>query len=134
MLLTRHKNFICKFNLCSKFELQMTALAALKLFRLGWSMSHCRENWEENRHSPQHICSMCKIDFFNWKKHGCLSELISQMVMYLHTSSHIKPWRVKTRMQMRAGRKEHKNHKRCHSASFTFALDKNWLKKKQQSV
>ena len=36
---------------------------------------NCRENWEENHHSPQckhqRICSVCKIYFFDWKKHGC---------------------------------------------------------------
>ena len=56
------------------------------------------------------------------------SELISQMVTYLHADSHVKPRRVKMRMQMRAGRKE-----RRHSASFAFALDKNWLEEKQRS-
>ena len=35
---------------------------------IGWES---RENWDENHHSPQHICSMCKIYFFDWKKHCC---------------------------------------------------------------
>ena len=38
------------------------------------------------------------------------SELISQMITYLHAGSHIKPWRAKICMQMRAGRKGHKNN------------------------
>ena len=56
---------------------------------------------------------------------AALSELISQMVTYLHAGSHIKPQRVKMHMQMRAGRKEHKNNECCHLVSFAFALDKN---------
>ena len=56
---------------------------------------------------------------------AALSELILQMVTYFHAGSHVKPWRVKKHMQMRAGRKEHKNNERCHSASFVFALDTN---------
>ena len=49
------------------------------------------------------------------------SELILQMVMYFHASSHVKPQRVKTCMQMRAGRKEHKNERR-HSGSFCVCI------------
>ena len=37
-----------------------------------------------------------------------MSELLLQMVMHLHAGSHVKPRRVKMRMQMRAGRKGHK--------------------------
>ena len=65
---------------------------------------------------------------------AALSELISQMVTYLPAGSHVKPWRVNVRMQMRAGRKEHKNNERQHLGSFAFALDKNWLEEKRQSA
>ena len=65
---------------------------------------------------------------------AALSKLILQMVTYLHAGSHVKPRRVKMHMQMRAGRKEHKNNKHCHSGSFAFALDKNWLEEKRWSV
>ena len=61
-----------------------------------------------------------------------LNELILQLVTYFHAGSHIKPWRVKMRMQMRAGRKEHKNNKHHHSASFV--LDISWLEEKYRSV
>ena len=54
-----------------------------------------------------------------------LSELISQMVTYFHANSYIKPWRVKMHMQMKAGRKEHKNNEHCHSESSAFVLDTN---------
>ena len=47
--------------------------------------------------------------FLTGKNIAAFSELISQMVTYLNAGSHIKTWRVKMRMQMRAGRKEHKN-------------------------
>ena len=43
---------------------------------------------------------------------AALSELILQMVTYLYTGSHIKPRRVKTHMQMKAGRKGHKKNER----------------------
>ena len=42
--------------------------------------------------------------FLTGKNMAALSKLISQMVMYLHASSHVKPQRVKMRMQMRQGR------------------------------
>ena len=61
--------------------------------------------------------------FLNGKNMAALSKFILQMVTYFPTSSHVKPWRVKMRMQ--AGRKEHKNNKRGHLVSFTFALDTN---------
>ena len=70
---------------------------------------------------------------FDWKNMATQSELISQMVTYLHIGSHVKPRKVKMRIQMRAGRKEHKNNERRHSASFAFELDKNWLEEKQRS-
>ena len=54
--------------------------------------------------------------FLTEKNMAAPSNLISKMVMYLHTSSQMKPRRVKICMQMRAGRKEHKNE-RCHSKS-----------------
>ena len=76
------------------------------------------ENWGENRHSPQRICSACKIYFFDWKKHGCPERT------YI-ANGHVKPRRVKTRMQMRAGRKKHKNNECGHSVFFAFALDMN---------
>ena len=41
---------------------------------------------------------------------AALSGLILQMVTYFHAGSHIKPRRVKTHMQMRAGRKGHKKN------------------------
>ena len=40
------------------------------------------------------------------------SKLILQTVTYLHAGSHVKPRRVKMHMQMRAGRKGHKNNER----------------------
>ena len=95
------------------------------------------ENWNENRHSPQHkcqhICSVCKI-FLTGKNMTALSKLILQMVTYLHARGHIKPWRVKMCMQMRADREGHKNNEHHHLASFAFASDKNWLEEKWQSV
>ena len=65
---------------------------------------------------------------------AALSELKLQMVMYFHAGSHVKSWKVKMCVQMRAGRKEHKNNKRRHLASFAFALDMNILEMKQWSV
>ena len=61
-------------------------------------------------------------DLFFWtgKNMATLSELILQMVTYFHVDSHVKPWKVKMHMQMRAGRKEHKNNECCHSASFFY--------------
>ena len=56
---------------------------------------------------------------------AALSKLLLQMVTHLHATSHVKPRRVKTRMQMRAGRKEHKKNKRgsamCYFLCFAFA-------------
>ena len=49
---------------------------------------------------------------------AAMSKLILQMVRYFHTGSHLKPQSVKTGMQMKAGRKEHKNNERGHSVSF----------------
>ena len=46
--------------------------------------------------------------FLTGKNIAALSELILQMVMYFHADSHVRPQRVKMRMQMRADRKEHK--------------------------
>ena len=101
--------------------------------------SHCSENQEENRHSPQRkrqrICSACKIRFLTRKKNmAALSELLLQMVTHLHTGSHVKPRRLKRRMEMRAGRKEHKNNGRRHSVFFAPALDTNWLEEKRRLV
>ena len=59
------------------------------------------------------------------KNMAALSELLLQMVMHLHAGSHVKPWRVKMRMQMRAGRKEYKSNGRRHSVFFAPALDMN---------
>ena len=53
------------------------------------------------------------------------SELILQIVTYFHAGSHAKPWRVKMHMQMRAGRKEHKNNEHGHLGTFAFVLDTN---------
>ena len=60
------------------------------------------------------------LDLFLWleKNMAALSELLLQMVMCFHASSHVKPWRVKMRMQMRTGRKEHKNNRHRHSGCF----------------
>ena len=44
--------------------------------------------------------------FLTGKNMAALSEPVLQMVMYLHTGSHVKPRRVKTHMQMRADKKE----------------------------
>ena len=46
------------------------------------------------------------------KNMAALSELLLQMVTYLHASSRVKPRRVKTHMQIRAGWKGHKNDER----------------------
>ena len=53
---------------------------------------------------------------------AALSELLWQMVMHFHAGSHVKPLRVKMRMQMRAGRKEHKNNGRRHSGCLLLLL------------
>ena len=54
----------------------------------------CSENWDENSPSlqrkHQHICSVCKIYFLNWKNMTAPSKLILQMVTHLHADSHIK--------------------------------------------
>ena len=44
------------------------------------------------------------------------------MVMYFPASSYVKPQRVKTLVQMRAGRKEHKNNKHGHLGSFCICV------------
>ena len=63
------------------------------------------------------------------------SELIWQMVTYLHTDSHVKPRRVKMHMQMRAGRKKTlKELTLLLGGIFAFVLDKSWLEEKWQSV
>ena len=72
--------------------------------------------------------------FLIGKNMAALSELISQMVTYLHTGSHTKSRRVKMCMQMRVGRKEHKNNEHHHLGSFSFVLDKNWFEEKWWSV
>ena len=85
---------------------------------------------------------------------AALSELILQIVMYLHASNHVKPQRMKTCMQMRAGRKGHKKNK-CQSRKIvlkwflevrlnekffalrlrqSFASDKNRIEEKRRSV
>ena len=53
------------------------------------------------------------------KSMAALSKLLLQMVTHLHTGSHVKPQRVKMFMQMRAGRKEHKNNGCHHSVFFS---------------
>ena len=58
--------------------------------------------------------------FLTGKNMAALSELILQMVTNFPTSSHVKLQRVKTRMQMRADRKEDKNNKCRHSKLFFF--------------
>ena len=77
----------------------------------------------KNHHSTQRkcqcICSTCKVYFLTEKNMTALCEFILQMVMYLHTSSHVKPGRVKIHMQMGAGRKKHKNNELHHLASFS---------------
>ena len=90
----------------------------------------CSENWDENSHSPQRICSACKIYFLDWKKHGCPSEFISQMVTYLHADSHIKPRRVKMHMQMR----ETEKNKRHHSGHFCFCLGQELVREAAVSL
>ena len=70
--------------------------------------------------------------FSTGKNMAAPSELISHVVMYLLAGSQVKPRRVKMGMQMRAGRKGHKNNKCCLSGLFD--LDKNWLEEKQWSV
>ena len=66
----------------------------------------CSENWDENRHSP-HVSTYAlraRFVFLTGKNMVALSELILQMVMYLHAGSHVKPRRVKMHRQMRVGR------------------------------
>ena len=46
--------------------------------------------------------SHVRFIFLTGKNMAALSELLLQMVMHLHSGSHIKPRRVKMRMQMRA--------------------------------
>ena len=53
--------------------------------------------------------------FWLEKNMAALSELILQMDMYFHAGCHVKLRRVKTRMQMRVVRKEHKNNERRYS-------------------
>ena len=57
----------------------------------------------------------------------CISVLVVKVGMKIaaHLSANVKPWRVKMHLQMRAGRKEHKNNGHHHSVSFAFELDKN---------
>ena len=63
------------------------------------------------------------------------SEFTSEMVTYLHADSHVKPLRVKIRMQMKkTGRKRHKNNECWSLGGLVFALDKNWFEEKQRSV
>ena len=50
--------------------------------------------------------------FSTRKNMAAPSELILQIVTYLFAGSHVKPRRVKISMQMRAGRKGHKDNKR----------------------
>ena len=61
--------------------------------------------------------------FSTGKNMAALSEFISQMVMYLHASSHVKPRKMKMCMQMKAGRKRHKKNEYNYSVFFAFALD-----------
>ena len=85
----------------------------------------CSENCHLPQRKHQCICSACKIYF-----------------LYFHTSSHVKPWRVKMCMQMRAGRKGHKKEWMWISNDEflalllwqSFNLDKNWLEEKWSSV
>ena len=41
---------------------------------------------------------------------AALSKLLLQMVTYFQAGSHVKPRRMKTHIQMRVGRNEHKNN------------------------
>ena len=63
-----------------------------------------------------------RLIFSTGKNMASPSKLISQMVTYLHTGSHIKPRRVKMRMQIKAGRKEHKKNECHHSGHFCFCV------------
>ena len=56
------------------------------------------------------------------KSKAALSELLLLIVTHFHAGSHVKPRRVKMCRQMSAGRKEHKNNRRCHSAFFGYEL------------
>ena len=107
-------------------------------FLVSANEGHCSENWDENRHSPQYkrqrICSACIIYFLTGKNMAALSELILQIVTYFHAGSHIKPWRVKMHLQMREGRKEHKNNEHRHLVFSAFALDMNWLELNMKEV
>ena len=86
-----------------------------------WNISS--ENWYENSHSPQRkrqrVCpvyaSRARFIFSTGKN------MAAPQRVYIangHASNHVKPWRVKMRMQIRVGRKEHKNNERCHWESF----------------
>ena len=67
--------------------------------------------------------------FLTGKKVAALSKLISQMVTYLHVGSQVKPRRVKMHMQMRAGRKEHKNNECRHSVYFCFYVGQELVRR-----
>ena len=84
----------------------------------------CSENWEKNCRKRQRICSACKIYFFNWKTWLPRASL---HIANCHISS------CKTTENEGAYANEGKQKCR-HSASFAFALDKNSLEEKQQSV
>ena len=89
----------------------------------------CRENRGENHlTSAQTSVHILRVQdmFLIGKNMDALSELILQMVMYFHAGSHIEPWRVKTRIQMKASRKEHKNNERRHLVSLAF-LRWTWI-------
>ena len=65
---------------------------------------------------------LARYIFLTGKNMAALSELILHMVMIFHANSHVKPRRVTTHVQMRAGRKEHKNNECRHSELFFLCL------------
>ena len=72
-----------------------------------------------------HMLCMQDVFLSLEKNMDALSELLLQIVMHLHAGIHVKPRRAKMHMQMRAGRKDHKNNRSHHSVFFAPALDTN---------
>ena len=87
------------------------------LFHYAMTTLH---KWIGNTKKKLIIYALNVQDLFFWRGgEAALSKLISQMVMYLHTGSHVKPWRVKTHMQMRANKK---NIKKKRMSSFSLLI------------
>ena len=112
------------FNICLISHNKVLNIESHQLIHLLWKLG--RKSALTPAQTSAHILSV--QDLFLWlekkKNIAALSELILQMVMHLHAGSHIKPWRVKMCMQIRAGRKGHKKNKcgQRQSVIFCFAF------------